>query len=287
MQGNKTYQKKIDNKYTTVILLDYIDKFAGEHEFAQPSYFKDELGIKDFYAFEKKMIREGYLKKAGKGSHRLTRKGTAFIEKNLDYIRFFNLATPYVNISEYDSAKKNIKQNFSFEETMIKLFLSKTQAFSEKDDYVAVKELHFETAKLYEELNMDPQAMYHYLCFLYFQTSGLEYYDDFINYISGKITKKELQSKYAGIYISMDIVNKIKQLGDSYVEDMADRIYERNTISINLCNKENFKNLVKEIMSGDYKSNLWQEKFREFFNGVIKLSDGLNKKIKAKVQDVR
>lgn len=281
VKNSKRNKKEIQQEYAAVIFLDYIANFAEASHFNMPPYFKEELGINDIPLFTRRMVKKYYLKKTKAGGYRVTEKGRAFTEKNSDYIRFFNLAIPYADIREYEETRKHIKGSFKFEEVMITLLLKKIEFFRNEDDYASVRESHMEIAKLYEALSMKPQALYHYLSFLYFQINGLEYYDDFIGCISGAITAEELKNKYAGVYISVDVINKIKKLGDIYFDDMADRVYEKNKISINLCNKENFKRLVKEIISGDYKSVRWQDSFREYFYKVIKISDGLNQKIRA------
>ena len=65
-EKKKENVKEAGSLLAKVVLLDYISKFCnGREELVQPGYFKEELKIEDLRSFEKKMIKEGYLKKSG------------------------------------------------------------------------------------------------------------------------------------------------------------------------------------------------------------------------------
>lgn len=262
-------KKKIEKKYAEVIFLDYIKRFSGKHEFSWPRYFSDEFGIWDASMFQRHLIREGYLFRDREGKLVLTEKGNRYVRQNDDYLKFFDLAVSYVDITEYEKARRIMKSETKFEAVMITLLRGKINLLKAADDFTAVKELHVEVAKLYERLGMKPQAVYHYLTFLYFQTSGLEYYDRFIAYINGKISKDQLALSFAGIYINFDMINMLNDSGEIYYEEMSQRVYDENPIRLNICTKNNFKQLVGEIIAGTYKNAVWQKIFKKDFLKLV------------------
>ncbi len=266
-------KKKIEKKYAEVIFLDYIKRFSGKHEFSWPRYFSDELGIWDASVFQRHLLREGYIFRDREGEISLTEKGNRYVRQNEDYLKFFDLAVSYVDITEYEKARHAMKNETKFEAVMITLLRGKINSFRAADDFRAVKELHFEVAKLYENLGMKPQAVYHYLTFLYFQTSGLEYYDRFVAYINGKISKDQLAASFAGIYINFDMINMLKDSEEIYYEEMSERVYDENPIRLNICTKNDFKKLVREIISGTYKNAVWQTTFKNNFMKLIDIAD--------------
>lgn len=262
--------KKLLNVYALVVLLDYADKYSLAEDISQPAYFRVELGIDDEVAFIRKAEKQKYIKKDNNGTFELTVKGEKFLEKYGDYLEFFNIATPYVNILEYENEKKNAGTNSTFEVTMITLLLKKIKQLEAKDDYEGVKNLHYDIGRLYEKIDYKGQAMYHYLVSLYFEVSGLNYYDKFLGYMTKKCSRKELESSYNYVYIDPNITKAINGLGQVYYGDMAEAVYEKNKISVNLCSKSKFEDLVNEIISGNFNLDNWQGRFKAAFNGALK-----------------
>lgn len=280
-EKKKSNSREAEELLAKVVFLDYVYKYCrGDKKFIQPNYFKEELKIEDSKMFEKKMIRDGYLVKKDDRLLSVTEKGMRFLEKNEDYIRFFNIAIPYISIEEYADYKKRAFKA-SFEEIMITLLLNKIKEFKGEDDYEAVKNLHYEIGKLYHSTALyDAQAMYHYLISLYFQVNGLEYYDLFIMFMLGKKNKQSLENEYDGIYIDPHLVVSIKEIGRVYYDDMADAVYEKNPISINMCPLNKFKELINDIINDMYDMEKWRGYFFSAFNGLIKTAEkNLNKPI--------
>ena len=265
-------KKKIEERYVMVIFLDYIRRFAPRHAFSWPRYFYEELGIFDVTVLENSALRQGYLSRKN-GRYLLTPKGEKFVDSHENYLRFFDLAIDYVDISEFEAARENMTADGRFEAIMITLLLGKIKESRKSDDYRAVRELHLETAMLYETLEMIPQALYHYLCYVYFRVSGLEYYDKFVDYINKSVSKQELAGSYKGTYLSIDTIKKIREYGDIYYDDMSDRVFQEYPLTMNLCTKKDFKLLIGEIISGAYKNVVWQQKFKENFKKLIAVAD--------------
>lgn len=273
IEKKKNNSKDAETILAKVVFTDYVDKYCqGKKEFIQPTYFKDELKIEDPRSFEKKMIKDGYIKKDG--GLAVTEKGYKLIEQYGDYLRFFYIATPYGNITDYQRWR-NKKRSYqtSFEETVITMLSDKLKSFREQDDYKAVENIHFEIGRQYHSASYDAQAMYHYLNSLYFEVSGLQYYDRLVMFMLGKNTRKSLEAEYDGVYIDPHLVAAIQEIKDVYYEDMADAVYKKNPISINMCTLDKFKELAEDIIAGRYDMEKWRGYFFSAFNGLIRTAE--------------
>lgn len=272
-QKKKNNSKEAETILAKVVFTDYVDKYCqGKKELIQPDYFKEELKIEDPRSFEKRMIKDGYIKK--NDGMAVTEKGHKLLEQYKDYLSFFYLATPYADITDYQKLKDKKKSpETSFEEIMITLLMDKLRHYQGKDDYRAVENIHFEIGRLYRRASYDAQAMYHFLISLYFEVNGLEYYDRLIMFMLGKKTRKYLEAEYDGVYIDPHLVAAIQEIKDIYYEDMADAVYKKNPISINMCPLDKFKELIEGITAGSYDIEKWRGYFFSAFNGLIRTAE--------------
>lgn len=266
-------KKYIEDIFAYTIFLDYMSKFGSTHNFVQPSYFKDELGIVDVKWFQKKMIRKGYMKKYKSGDFAFTAKGKNFLTEHGDYVKFFNLALPYMGIWDYERIKRRAKDTDSFETVLIAAIIIRIKELEKEDDYVAVRQLHQEAGNIYSCVGSYQKAAYHYLCSLYFQVSGIEYYDLFMDYLNERITKEELQAGWEGMHIYYDTVRALSDTGE-YVDDkVIDHVFENNLINMNMCRRDVFAQLIDDIKKGDYNDKKWQEIFHKAFMDMIEIAD--------------
>lgn len=268
VKSKEDKQKATNLIFAEVVFLDYMKQYRAEKELAQPVYFKEELGINDVRGFIKKLIKKNYLLKRGE-EIRLTSKGERLLERYDDYLKFFQLAIPYITINDYQECKERVKFESNFEEVMIKLLLEKIQDLERNDNFYGVKNLHYDVGKLYAALDYKGQAMYHYLVSVYFSVNGLEYYDKFLKFIEKKGTKEDLQKAYEAVYIDPYIIASILEIKDVYYGEMTDAVYEKNKISINMCPKEKFHELIVEIIEGKFNNDKWQGWFKSAFNGLV------------------
>lgn len=266
-------EERLTKEYSTVVFLDYVRKKSFDKSSYIPTFFKEELGITDAKSFLNDMMKEGYLEKNKEDAAIITSKGIDLLESQNDYIMFFELACPYITIQEYERQKRKSKGDRLFEENTITLLLSKIRHLKKDDDYIGVKNLHQDIAILYERLGHNPQAMYHSLTALYLEVSGLDYYDIFLKYVEGRISRKALEGSYDYVYISPHILEAVKRLKDFYVEEMIDTVYEKTYININLCRKEKFKELVSAVINEKFVNKEWQTYFRETFKRLIEVAD--------------
>ena len=271
---NRGYRKA---EYARLILLDYINRYPTAGDVYQPSYFNDELKLSDIKAVINTMLKQKYLERDRDGIIILTEKGNTYLAEGKDLVSFFRFATPYATIDEYRKVKHDMRAEPSFEMVMLELFLQKIPVYVNQDDFVSVKCLHHDIATLYEEVGMDAEALYHYMTALYYDTSGLEYYDAFLEYIEEKISLNRLRTMYDYTYINPKNVEGIRRLKDFYKDEMIYSIYDENIICINFCKRARFKQLMNSIMEGTYVNHNWQRFFWIAFNDMVTIADKFKK----------
>lgn len=273
--------KKIKRIFATAVFLDYIDKNGIPNRYVQPSYFKDELGIVDGNLFKKKMIRKGYIKSDKNEKTILTEKGNRFIDEYSDYIKFFKKAIPSMDIFDYDRIKRRAVDTDSFEKIMISALIVKMKELKNNDDYDAVRQLNQEIGAIYSDINYNSKSIYYYLTSLYFQVSGLEYYDAFIDYMLKMITRDELLNMWNGVHISYDTVYAISKLKEYINYEIIEKVFKDNPISINLCKRDIFISLIEDIKKEIYiyEDKKWQEIFYNAFIDMIAIADNKKRNI--------
>lgn len=257
----------IQKKYAEAVFLDYINKNSPGMASEYPGYLKEELHITDIHVFAKRLIRAGYAVQQDQYIV-LTEAGETLLHERENFVKFFELGNIYLTIQDY-AAKKAEKPNKSFEIIMIELLREKVDEYRKKDDYEAVKKLHLDIAVLYESISFPLQALHHYLIVLYFDVSGLEYYDLMLRYVNGREKMEKVKNSFDFVYIRPEVESGIKRLKDSYDKSIIDWIYENNKISINLCNKSHFVALVEDIMNDKLTELGWQEYFRHTFRKLV------------------
>lgn len=265
--------KNADSNYAMVVYLDYVNTYPDLRAQREPGYFRDELSIGDLRSYTRKMSKAGYIVKEEDGKFKITSRGERLLRKYDDYIKFFNCAIPYLKIEDYEKAKESSKEDISFEGIMISLMLKKIEELSPDEDFQQIGNLHFEIGTLYANLEYKGQAMYHYLVSLYYEVSGLEYYEKFLDYINRKCERKELEARFDGVYISPHLASAIVELGEVYYEDMSNTVFKKNILSINLCSKEKFKQLVMNIIDNEFDYNKWRGMFYIAYKDLLATAD--------------
>ena len=54
---------------------------------------------------------------------------------------------------------------------------------------------------------------------------------------------------------------------------MADAVYDKNPININMCSLDKFKELVSDIISDKYDMDKWRGYFFSAFNGLVRTAE--------------
>ncbi len=279
--GKKEKDKEILNNLALVVVLNYIKNMKVQRDFSMPAYFIDELGIEDSKGLIRKLEKKNYIDYIDGNVLCVTSKGEEIFKLYGDYLEFFSLAITGVTIFDYQNMKEKIGAEEPFEKIMIMVILKKINQLVKRDDYIGARNLHYDIGKLYCKLGYSGQAMYHYLASLYFDVSGLKYYDGFLKFISGKMSEKELRNDYEYIYMDTYLLKEIRNAGDAYHDDIVDSVYEKNKISINLLTPEKFKELVKDIIGKKPLEEKWQGYFRAAHNALVNAVSNTKEKNKA------
>ena len=236
-----------------------------------PAYYQHELKISDSRIYVKKLEKKGLLQRNTAGERVLTERGRQSIEE--DCIRFFDFAGPYVSFADYAAERDRLGGKESFEIVMLSILLKKIKVMKERNDYEEVKNIHRDIAAMYEELGIADRAMYHYLVALFYDVSGLDYYDQLARYVRGKQSRKMTEEAFFGICICPQVSLGIHRLKDAYEPGMVREIYQKETIVINLCSQNNFERLVKELCEATFNYSVWRARFAVTYCSMLDAVD--------------
>ena len=144
----------IKQEYITAIFLYYFSNYSYKKEDNfLPLFFNKELKLCDRRGMLNKLISKKFLTITSDGIYEITEKGQKFLLEKADYISFFELAIPDIDICDFVDAKNFLRSDESFEGIMITLLLKTIEIYKLNDDYVGVKNLPYEIGELYEKLS--------------------------------------------------------------------------------------------------------------------------------------
>lgn len=259
--------KAVWGEYVRSVFLRYIAQHPDvDLQTFYPTYFQRELHITDSYMYIQRLARQGYLEKKEDGGIVLTEKGAAAIQE--EHTRFFDLASPYISYADYLAEKEALHSQEPFHITMLSLMLKKSREYRMQDDYMAVKSVQLDAATLYEQAGIADRAMYSYLVSLYYDVSGMEYYEKLVKYAQGK--KVAVAKSFEVVCIRPQVQKGIFRMKEAYSPDMVEEIFEREQISMNLCSKKNFYLLVEELLGGKYAYTEWKSRFAAAYQEIVK-----------------
>ena len=265
--SKQTISKAVWAEYVRSVFLRYVAQHPEvDMQTFYPAYFLRELRISDSYMYIQRLVRQGYLEKQGKSGIALTEKGVEAIAE--EHTRFFDLASPYISFADYLAEKEALQGQEPFHIVMLSLMLKKVKEYRQEDDYLAVKSVQLDAAMLYEQAGIRDRAMYHYLMSLYYDVSGMEYYDKLVKYAQGK--NVNAAKSFEVVCIRPQVQKGICRLKDEYDPAMVEEIFEREQISMNLCSKKNFCLLVEEIRGGQYNYPEWKARFAAAYQEIVK-----------------
>lgn len=271
MIQRKTKSRKLWVPFVRSIFLRYIDEHPSSAQYAYfPPFFQWELEITDGYAYLRRMLRQGYLKKDEAGNVVLTDQGRDAIQD--EHVRLFDLGNPYVPVVEYMKEKTRLGPDATFEEIMLSVLLKKLPATKEQDDFLAVENMNLDAALLYESAGDGKNAVYYYLTALYYETCGLEYYEKLVRYVHGKCKADDVRAEFRGICIHPEVMEGLRRLKDHLDPAMIPEIFKREQIAINMCTEKAFAQLVEELCQGTYDYNLWNARYEKIFSQMIKMA---------------
>ncbi|WP_329383435.1 hypothetical protein [Anaerofustis butyriciformans] len=268
MKKNNNNDKQLQNTFSTVIFLDYMTNFETSHHFLQPTYFKDELGITDMRDFQKKLLKNGLIKLKDTDTFCLTESGKKMLDENIDYVRLFNMAIPYISVFDYEIEKENM-QDKSFEDILLVTLENKINQKKSDEEFNIVVKLHFEIAQISKSLEKNKRALYNYITVLYYQISGKEYYNYIEKCFSNELGVQQTRDMWKGLYIQNEVVRAVKELKDEFEECFIDEIYENNELKIHLFTKEKFKLFINSILEDEFEDSYWQGELHKAYYHIF------------------
>ncbi len=274
MQRNENKAKDW-SAYVRSVFLRYVGEHPASAQNAYfPPFFQRELDLSDCYSYLRRMQRQGYLKKDETGCLALTEKGAAAVKE--DHIRLFDLADPYVSVSELLAEREKHGED-TFDQTMLALLLKKLPRMKEQDNFTAVKNLHLDVARLYDEMGENERAVYHYLTALYYDVSGLSCYDKLVQYVHGKCKRSDAKEAFRGLVVCPEVMGGLRRLHDAYDPHMVEEIFSRERLSITMLTRQSFTELATALCDGTYDYNAWQARGEEAYGKMLEQADRLRK----------
>ena len=262
--------REIQNRLAKVMYLDYVACFGAQNKsIVLPHYFRDELGIDDKNSCEKKALKNDYAFRNKNGYLELTEKGNAFLKHNTDYVRFFELAIPYITIEGYQRRKDNMDAGCRFEAVIISMLREKIKEAEQKRRFQRAANLYHEMGKQYESMSRSDQAMENYLTSMYIQVSGYEYADVVERRAGGQNTQRAALAAYKGTYLDPHLIRSIEKIGYAYDGQTVDKIYKRGVPKAHLCSREDFKKFAVDITCGMMDFEKWWGHFHTKYNECI------------------
>lgn len=259
-----------EKAYVQSVFLDYARNNPGKRMEDYPSFFQVELGLASCRQAVHPLLRKGLLK-YGEG-HRiyLTEKGKAAIQE--DYVSLYHFAPTCVDIQDYLTTKQELPDE-PFAVVLLMTLLRRAKEVRQTAELADLIQIHTDIGTVYRMLEQPELAAKHYLTSIYYSTSGLEYYQKFLEYMTGKCKRSVLESSFEGVSPTPEAMRGLKKTGEYCTETMCNAVFDDNPIQMNLCNRIIFRELVQEILSGNYWMSKWGKYFKEAFSYLLKVAD--------------
>ena len=261
------------NAYVRSVFLRYVADHPATFQTAYfPPFFQRELDLSDCYGYLRRMHRQGYVKKGENGCLNLTDKGRQAIRE--DDLRLFDLADPYVSVTEYDRKKKD---GASFEETAVALLLGKLPQMKEDDNFIAVRDIHLDVAALLERSGQADAAMEHYLTALYYDVSGLDCYEKLTGYVHGRVKRSAAKEAYRGLTVRPEIADGLRRLAEHFRPETVEAIFRAEPIAITMLSRRDLIALAEDLCHGTYDYNTWQNRGEKAYGKMLEQADRFRK----------
>lgn len=257
-----TSARGIKTQYKDVVLLEYISHNPMVGEATCPVYLKSELDLGSFYSASSRLIRKQYCRKRKKLGYIVTDKGRRLLRENQDYLKFFNFASPYIDIVDYQNEKHPREDDYIFESTMIMLHLEMARDFVEAEDYESAKELYLDAGLLFEEAGRGMKALYYFLMSLLMEINCVGAHKVLCSAIEGRCSAGEAERQfYAAYRIQPRTLAGIRRHSGEFDERLIGFLFKEAELPLNYCSESDFYELVRGIIEERYDPYQWKSHF--------------------------
>lgn len=265
-----TSARGIKTQYKDVVLLEYISHNPMVGEATCPVYLKSELDLGSFYSASSRLIRKQYCRKRKKLGYIVTDKGRRLLRENQDYIKFFNFASPYIDIVDYQNEKHPREDDYIFESTMIMLHLEMARDFMDDGDYESAKELYLDAGVLFAEAGRGVKALYYHLMSLLMEINCAAAHEALCSVIERKCGAGEAERQFDMAYrVQPRTLAGIRRHSGEFDERLIGFLFKEVELPLNYCSESDFCTLVRDIIEEKYNPYQWKSHFLKAYKQQV------------------
>ena len=263
--------EKAKKEYSEAVFLRYVDGKSLLDSNQYPVFFSDELGVLDSLKLHRELISSKLLTKQG-DVYIISEKGREFLESHKYELEFFDAAVSYMTWEDFVSIN-GTEQDGDFDAKLFDAMVTTVYKFREKQVYPEVSNVFRDIASAIRNQGDPVNALYYYIVSVYYDYSGIKFYNSMLMYMNGNLKKKALMNTYSTNESSAEVVKAIFELKEHFSPDMIDRAYSTELTNINLCGIDDFRLIIDSMMDGKYDREFWNEKMYKNYIQIIKVAD--------------
>lgn len=262
---------KAKKEYSEAVFLRYVDGKPLLDSNQYPAYFSDELGILDALKLHKELISSKMLMKQG-DIYVLSEKGAVFLDSHQYELAFFDSAVSYMTWEDFVSIN-GTERDGEFDTKLFDAMVTTGYKLREKQVYPEVSNVFRDIASVLRSQGDLVNALYYYIVAVYYDYSGIKFYNSMLMYMNGNLKKKALLDNYSTNESSAEVVKAIYELKEEFSPDMIDRAYSTELTNINLCGIDDFRLIIDSMLEGKYDREFWNDKMYKNYIKIIKVAD--------------
>ncbi len=225
-------------------------------EIGQPVSGKKEVLVKRIIDNADESVLKRYSKN---NLYALSEKGENFLNNHIDFIRIHKEHN-YWNVN-YEEYKQYHVEGENFNDTLWRIY--NERAIQDKGNFG--RNEFYNMFKLLEHEGKRVHALFMLLRILYIDVSGV---DNLYLFKYGSVCIDDIDEYFAFIFMTSDLLDKIREYSDVYTEDLVDRVYE-SALPIMVCPKKYFKEIVKSIIDDEFDKEQVKTELKRYFIDYI------------------
>lgn len=198
----------------------------------------------------------------------LSDKGKQYLKKHYEFVLLHNHNNWDINFKEYINRKNRLGSKYSFYDVCWSIFNERIIKYRKYSDADLLRNNFFDMYNLLLEENKPEQAIYYLLLTIYYDLSGMEFYEqiktgmtplydkelysNLTKRIRDPITGKEkiiniTEENFYDNHFPMNIIKKLGSLKSYYNKSIIDDIYSKYKLPISCCSSEMFKDIISDF----------------------------------------